>query len=119
MSDPKKPKPVSGWPIEPKSTVPPGSPTAPKQPAPAAESDAGRIVHDARGNAVWNWVKDTGRAAIDSTSAMLKRLEVPGLKMEGEEDKDELSIKKDRDVGGGYDPYNVRTPTPRKTPGRK
>ena len=76
MSDPKKPKPVSSWPVDPKGTVPPAGSNAPKQPAPDAKGDAGRIVHDARGNAVWNWVKDTGRAAIDSTSAMLKRLDV-------------------------------------------
>jgi hypothetical protein len=65
---------------------------------------AGRVVHDARGNAVWDWVKDTTRIAIDSTSRLLKKLEVPELKMEDTQ-KNELSIESDRDAGGGYDPY--------------
>jgi|GEM_PF-1128928 len=45
---------------------------------------AGGVQHDARGNAVWKWAVDTGRHALDSTSRLLKRLEVPGLSIEGE-----------------------------------
>ena len=70
---------------------------------------AGRIVHDARGNAVWDWVKDTTRIAIDSTSRLLKRLEVPELKVEDGGDQ-ELRIESDRDAGGGYDPYGSKSP---------
>ena len=90
--------------------APPSSPTTPARGAkPDAAPDpspgrSGRVVHDERGNAVWDWLKDTGRMAIDSTSRLLKRLEVPELKVEDTQDNP-LSIESDRDPGGGYDPY--------------
>jgi hypothetical protein len=126
MADPKSTKPPR-WPADPlaASSRPASSTQQPQQSearAPRESQDergAGRIVHDARGNAVWDWLKETSRAAIESTSAMLKRLEVPGLKVEGQTDE-ELRIESDRDEGGGYDPYNQRTPAPKsKPPGRK
>jgi len=77
-------------------------PRAPAQDPYAGRS--GRVVHDDRGNAVWDWIKDTTRSAIDSTSRLLKKLEVPELKMEDTQNNS-LSIESDRDAGGGYDPY--------------
>jgi len=44
----------------------------------------GGVRHDSRGNAVWQWAVDSGKQALDSTSKLLKRLEVPGLKLEGD-----------------------------------
>ncbi len=70
---------------------------------------SGRIVHDERGNAVWDWIKETSRIAIDSTSRLLKRLEVPELKMEDTQKNNELSLEADRDAGGGYNPYGGST----------
>ena len=90
-------------------------PTDPKKP--------GGVKHDSRGNAVWQWAADTGRHAIDSTSRLLKRLEVPGLKIDEEPpakqapsapvNKAGLSLSIDErdhkpkapDAHGGYDPY--------------
>ena len=69
----------------------------------AGSPSAGRIVHDDRGNAVWDWVKDTARVAIESTSRLLKKLEVPELKLE--DTHKELRIESGRDAGRGYDPY--------------
>lgn len=66
---------------------------------------SGRVIHDERGNAIWDWIKETSRIAIDSTSRLLRRLEVPELKMEDTQAHHELSIESDRDAGGGYDPY--------------
>lgn len=43
------------------------------------------VRHDSRGNAVWQWAVDTGKHAIDSTSRLLKRLEVPGLSIEDDD----------------------------------
>lgn len=48
------------------------------------EPGQGGVQHDARGNAVWQWAVDTGKHALDSTSRLLKRLEVPRLKLEGD-----------------------------------
>ncbi len=80
------------------------------------EDGRGRVVHDERGNAVWDWLKETSRIAIESTSRLLRKLEMPELKVEDSKDE-ELRIESDRDPGGGYDPYNQVTP-PRKS-GRK
>ena len=51
-----------------------------------ADAKRDAITHDARGNAIWQWAVDSGKHAIDSTSRLLKRLEVPGLKLEDEAD---------------------------------
>ena len=109
MGDSQSRKPGSG----------PGAP-APSAPRPAASANpaapkdefagkSGRIVHDERGNAVWDWIKETSRIAIDSTSRLLKRLEVPELKMEDTQKNNELSLEADRDAGGGYNPYGGST----------
>ena len=83
--------------------------------APAArETSRGRVVHDSRGNAVWDFLKETGRMAIESTSRLLRRLEIPELKVEDKKDE-ELRLESDRDAGGGYDPYNQGKSS---TPGR-
>lgn len=84
----------------------------PRDPGPS-----GRVRHDERGNAVWDWLKDTARNAIDSTSRLLRKLEAPDLKVEDKKDE-ELRILPDRDAGGGYDPYNQAT-RPRGTPPKK
>ncbi|HWW79561.1 MAG TPA: hypothetical protein VNY82_08175 [Steroidobacteraceae bacterium] len=88
----------------------------------AGPDSSGRVVHDSRGNAVWQWVKDTGRHAIESTSALLKKLEVPELEVEDKDDS-ELRLEDDVDAGGGYDPYGTRVgskkPPPPKTPFKK
>jgi hypothetical protein len=109
MGDSYSRKPGSG-PGAPAPSVP--SPAASANPAaPKDEFDgkSGRIVHDERGNAVWDWIKETSRIAIDSTSRLLKRLEVPELKMEDTQKNNELSIEADRDAGGGYNPYGGST----------
>ncbi len=43
------------------------------------EKPAGRVRHDASGRAIWEWAAESGRHAIDSTSRLLKRLDLPGL----------------------------------------
>jgi len=78
--------------------------------APEEDASSGKVVHDSRGNAVWQWVKDTGRHAIESTSALLKKLEVPELKIEDHKNN-ELKLEEDVDKGGGYDPYGTRVGT--------
>lgn len=94
----------------PKAAAPPKATGAPNRSNSA--NAAGRVVHDARGNAVWDWFKETTRVAIDSTSRLLRKLEVPGLKVEETVDE-ELRLESDRDPGGGYDPYGTSSPPPR------
>ncbi len=119
-----------GWPIEPAT-----SEAQPPEDKASDDRPAGRIVHDARGNAVWNWAGtgggDAARISVDSTSAMLKRLELPGLKVEGQEDTavvpkvDEANgtpaaAQPQPDANRGYNPYDqhkaIRKPTAPKAP---
>jgi hypothetical protein len=82
------------------------------------EAKTGKVVHDERGNALWDWLKQTGRNAIESTTRMLRRLETPELKVE-QTHEEELRIQPDSDscAGGGYDPYNQPIKS-RRTPGK-
>ena len=102
----------SSWPVQPPAAgtlARKDSGAAPAGPRPGeADHRAGRIVHDDRGNAVWNWVKGTGRFCIDSTSALLKKLDFGDLKVEGEKDEGLRLEDPSRDPGGGYDPYNQK-----------
>ena len=90
----------------------------PQSPEPVAP--VGGVQHAAQGNAVWQWAKQ----ALDSTSRMLRKLEVPGLTLQ----EDETGSRKApdpaaampapvRDAGTkgqakraekGYDPYEGR-----------
>jgi hypothetical protein len=93
-----------------------GSKAAAPAPAKPPAESSGRVVHDARGNAVWDWVKNTGREALDGTTRILRRLETPELKVEDTQES-KLRIEGDGEPGGGYDPYDQKTP-PRKPGGK-
>ena len=60
----------------------------------------GRIVHDARGNAIWLWVGD----ASTTGNGILELFAAGDLKVEGHSGR--CSRGKRFDAGGGYDPYN-------------
>ena len=100
------------------ATPPSGAAPERAKPDPAQPpARTGKVVHDERGNAVWDWIKQTGRHAIESTTRMLRKLETPELEVE-QPHEEELRIQPDSgsSSGGGYDPYNQpiksrRTPT--------
>jgi hypothetical protein len=100
---------------------------------------SGRVRHDAGGRAIWEWAVESGRHAIDSTSRLLKKLnisdlslvgddEIPGkgskdaskpvdqpdaavLKKAGAPPRTGLAVKPER--AESFDPYNSRSPTGR------
>lgn len=84
--------------------------TAPQAADPAAPT--GKVRHDERGNAVWDFLAQTSRICIEATSKLLKKLETPELKMEDAKDE-ELRIAPEPSTGGGYDPYNQVTKPPK------
>jgi hypothetical protein len=93
--------------------LPTDNPASPDQPA-----ATGKITHDSRGNAVWNWISESGKIAIDSTSRLLKRLDTSDLELE---ESDNAAApqpgpaaapgKPPPGLQGGYDPYSSRTPS--------
>ena len=73
------------------------------------EKPAGRVRHDERGMAVWDWAVATGEFATLSATHALKKLSLDDLKIEETSKTPELSLEKaGRDQGGGFDPYNQR-----------
>jgi hypothetical protein len=135
MHDPKSPKPglrpPTPAPTKP-AAPPPRPPTSGVNPARAGQSarpratpappakdtrPTGKVVHDDRGNAVWEFIAQTSRICIEATSRLLKKLETPELKIEDSQDE-ELRILPEPTKGAGYDPYNQATKPPPKF-GRK
>jgi hypothetical protein len=88
-----------------------GAPPKDSVPEKFMQSDrpAGRVRHDERGMAVWDWAVASGEFAALSATNMMKKLEIDDLKIE-ETQRAVRSLAQPvgRDVGGGGDPYNQR-----------
>ena len=73
------------------------------------ERPAGRVRHDERGVAVWDWAVASGEFHTLSATSALKKLEVVELKIEETARVAGLAVEaSSRDKGGGFDPYNQR-----------
>jgi hypothetical protein len=65
----------------------------------SSRNSIGRVVHDSRGNAVWDWDIATVVLARKSTAELLTSLVAPTAF--------ELQLETDSTVAtGGFDPYN-------------
>jgi hypothetical protein len=73
-----------------------------------AGGPSGRVRHDERGVAVWDWAVATGEYATLSTTRALKKLEVADLKIEDHKPPELKLETTGRDKAGGFDPYNQR-----------
>ena len=69
---------------------------------------SGRVRHDERGVAVWDWAVASGEFATLSTTRALKKLEVADLKIEDHKPPELKLEVSGRDKAGGFDPYNQR-----------
>ena len=65
---------------------------------------SGRVRHDERGTAVWDWALGTGVFDALSSSGLIRRLDVADLKML--ETPGLALVVAGCDAGGGGDPYN-------------
>ncbi len=96
---------------------------------------SGRVRHDSTGRAIWEWAAESGRHALESTSLLLKRLELPGLSLaDDDKKKDEAEAARpaaapvvpkygnpgDKDPAAhsrrSFNPYDTRTPAVRVAP---
>jgi hypothetical protein len=77
---------------------------------PGGDRPAGRVRHDERGVAVWDWAVASGEFQTLSATRAMKKLGIADLKIEDtRRDAPVLSLEKaGRDKGGGFDPYNQR-----------
>jgi hypothetical protein len=56
---------------------------------------SGKVRHEPGGRAIWEWAIESGRHAIDSTSRLLKKLDITSLRVLGDDEKPW------KDEGGG------------------
>jgi hypothetical protein len=56
------------------------------RPTPTEGAIAGKVTHDSRGNAVWDWAIDTNVLSKKSSTELLRTLDEPQLSLEGEVD---------------------------------
>jgi hypothetical protein len=77
---------------------------------PANDRPSGRVRHDERGVAVWDWAVASGEFQKLSATRAMKKLEVADLKIDDtRREAPRLSLETSgRDKGGGFDPYNQR-----------
>jgi hypothetical protein len=75
---------------------------------PPSSGPSGRVRHDERGVAVWDWAVATGEFATLSTTRALKKLEVADLKIDDHKSTELQLEVSGRDKAGGFDPYNQR-----------
>ncbi len=74
----------------------------------ASNRPAGRVKHDERGVAVWDFAIATGEFAALSQTAAIKKLSIADLKVEDSKPSELKLEVSGRDKGGGFDPYNQR-----------
>ncbi len=75
---------------------------------PSSSGPSGRVRHDERGVAVWDWAVASGEFATLSTTRALKKLEVADLQIEDHKPAPLRLETTGRDKAGGFDPYNQR-----------
>jgi hypothetical protein len=94
--------------------VPAPRPTGGDPKAQRPSSSGGRVTHDERGNAVWEWVTTATRQAILSATSLLRRLDSTELSLDETPPDDEKSaMLPEKRPGGGFNPYEQANNKPR------
>ena len=69
------------------------------EPAPGEPTGGGKVRHDSRGTAIWDWDIATGVLAAIDSSDLLRKLDNPELEIEG---------RREPSSEWAGDPYNRR-----------
>jgi hypothetical protein len=77
---------------------------------PAQPGPTGRVRHDERGMAVWDWAAASGEVAGLSATHVMRKLDVTGLSIEQTQRSLKAMQPVGRDAVGGSDPYNALSP---------
>lgn len=77
---------------------------------------SGQVRHDAGGRAIWEWAMESGRHAIDSTSRLLKRLDLSGLTLVDDEVKHWEKGSPDAGAGKQAMPPHAQRQQPKTSP---
>lgn len=80
-------------------------------PAPVPQGPVGRVRHDERGMAVWDWAAAAGDTAALSATNVMRKLEVSGLSIEQTQRELKAMEPVVREEKGS-DPYNQHRPPP-------
>jgi hypothetical protein len=75
---------------------------------PASRGPSGRVRHDERGMAVWDWAVATGEFATLSATNVMRKLDPGTLAIEETQRSAKAVEPLGKDQGGGGDPYNTR-----------
>ncbi len=75
---------------------------------PGSLPPTGRVRHDERGMAVWDWAVATGEFATLSATNVMRKLDSGSLAIEETQRSAKAVEPAGRDKGGGGDPYNTR-----------
>jgi hypothetical protein len=95
-----------------------------KRDGPVIDNVSGRVRHDDRGNAIWEWAIATGKFGIETSTQRLKKLENPTLSL-ADDAPAPLEVLNQNPLGTvqGYSPYDsgvlAKKEAPRKTDLRK
>lgn len=101
----------------------PGRPDTPARREPAVTTNnSGRVTHDERGNAVWQWAVTTGALAIESATHKLKKLDNPTLSLVDDAPPSPVAETVKKNPLGtvkGYSPYDSGLLEKKETPRKK
>jgi hypothetical protein len=90
-----------------KSPLDASTPAAPQREASVASNLSGRVKHDDRGNAIWEWAVATGAFTAETSTQRLKKLDNPTLAL-ADDAPPPLDVVKQNPQGivKGYSPYD-------------
>ncbi len=94
------------------------SPAAPAKPAP--ERASGRVKHDDRGNAIWEWADSTGKFSSEASTQRLKKLVNTTLSLVDDAPASlDVAKRNPSSAAKGYSPYDSGLLVKKKEPPRK